>query len=65
MNIRYTLYVLTHPLKQRVYVEPDGLDWAVTQKNFIQAFVDDSVAYGLQVAWENLVNVLTVPPVKK
>lgn len=65
MNWRYFLYAVTHPLLQRTYLEPDGLDWAVSKKNVVQAFVDDSVAYGARVAWENLWYTLTVPPTQR
>lgn len=64
MNWRYFLYAVTHPLKRRSYVEPLGNEWIVSQKNVIQAFVDDSVAYGAKTACENLWFMLTVPPTK-
>lgn len=65
MSLPYLLHSLTHPLKKRAYVEPLGNGWVVSEKNFVQAFVDDSVAYGAKTALENLWFTLTVPPTKR
>ncbi len=65
MNWTYFLYAVTHPLKRRTYVEPLGKEWIVSEKNFVQAFVDDSVAYGMSIAVNNLWNTLTIPPTKR
>jgi hypothetical protein len=62
MSLPYLLHSLTHPLKKRTCIEPLGTGWIVAEKNFIQAFVDDSVAYGLSTALDNLWVNIAIPP---